>query len=84
MSVEVEKSTKRETYLTPKEIIETYPELIVKFNWTANDLGSFFKCRIIDGYYDRGKRNSMIQISSLRRLVEYVNKNLDSKKIQSF
>ena len=73
-----------ETYLTPKEIIETYPELIVKFNWTANDLGNFFKCRIIDGYYDRGKRNSMIQISSLRRLVEYVNKNLDSKKIQSF
>ena len=74
---------KGDIYLTPKEAIERYPDLIAKFNWTAIDLGHILKCRIIDGYYDRGKRNSMIKESSLKRLIAFLNANLDSQKIST-
>lgn len=74
---------KGEYYLTPKEVVEKYPDLILKFNWTAADLGHILKCRIIDGYYDRGKRNSMIKESSLKRLIKFLNENLDSQKIRT-
>ena len=83
MSVFIIEKMKGDVYLTPKEIIEKYPDLIVKFNWTVTDLGHILKCRIIDGYYDRGKRNSMIKESSLKRLIQYLNANLDSQKIST-
>ena len=83
MNVFNNEKLKGENYLTPKEIIEKYPDLILKFNWTVTDLGNILKCRIIDGYYDRGKRNSMIKESSLKRLIEYLNNNLDSQKIRT-
>ena len=72
-----------ENYLTPKEIIEKYPDLILKFNWTPADLGHILKCKSIEGYYDRGRRNSMIKESSLKRLIEFLNANLDSQKIRT-
>ena len=72
-----------ENYLTPKEIIEKYPDLTFKFNWTPADLGQILKCKIIEGYYDRGRRNSMIKESSLKRLIEFLNTNLDSQKIRT-
>jgi len=74
---------KGDNYLTPQEVIEKYPDLIYKYNWTVKDLGHFLKCRIIDGYYDRGKRSSMIKETSLRKLIAFLNSNLDSQKIQT-
>lgn len=71
-----------EVYLTPLEILEKYPALAGKFNWTASDLGTILKCRILDGYYDRSKRNSMIKESSLKGLVEYINSVLESQKVK--
>ena len=69
-------------YLTPLEIMDKYPQLAVKFNWTANDLGILLKCRILEGYYDRSKRNSMINEASLKRLISYVNGILESQKVR--
>lgn len=69
-------------HLTPQEILEKYPELGAKFNWTESDLGTILKCRILDGYYDRSKRNSMIKESSLKRLIEYTNTVLESQKVK--
>lgn len=70
-----------EVFLTPQEILEKYPELNFKFNWNTSDLGTILKCKILDGYYDRGKRSSLIKESSLKRLIEFTNTILDSQKV---
>ena len=62
---------REEVYLTPKEVIAKYHDLTLKYNWTVNDLGDILKCKLIDGYYDRGKRHSMIKESSLMRLIKF-------------
>ena len=74
-------NTQTDAHLTPREAIQKYPDLIKKFNWTTSDLGDMLKCKIIDGYYDRGRRNSMIRESSLKRLMIFVNANLDLQKV---
>ena len=66
-------------YLTPKEIFEKYPDLTIKFNWTKNDIGAFVRNKLLSGYYSRNKRASMIEESSLVRLIEYVNNTLEEQ-----
>jgi hypothetical protein len=72
-----------EMFLTPMEILEKYPDLRLKFNFTTSDLGVILKCKVVDGYYDRTKRNSMIKESSVMRLIDFLNSSLDSQKIKT-
>ena len=68
-------------YLSPSELIEKYPEVATKFNWSARELGLFLKCKLLDGYYDRRKRCAMIKENSFLQLVHFVNGLIDSQKI---
>jgi hypothetical protein len=75
------RSSTEETYLTPGEVLTNYPDLPKNLNWTASDLGRLVKCYVLEGYYDRKRRTSMIRESSLKRLISYVNETIDSQKI---
>jgi hypothetical protein len=68
-------------FLTPTQIFEKYPELKFKLNWTNSDLGFFMRCKLLVGYYSRNKRVSMIDESSLLRLVHHVNATFDNQKL---
>ncbi|PTB98017.1 hypothetical protein C9994_00220 [Marivirga lumbricoides] len=68
-------------YLSPSELIEKYPEVATKFNWSARELGLFLKCKLLDGYYDRRKRSALIKEHSFLELVHFVNSVIDSQKI---
>lgn len=70
-----------ELYLTPQEIIEKYPDLAMKFNWGTSEIGTILKCKILDGYYDRGRRMSLIKESSLIKLIRFVNDSIEAQKI---
>ncbi len=63
----------RKIYLTPKEIVEKYPDLTFKFNWTESDIGFFMRTKLLSGYYSKNKRASMIEENSLLNLIKYVN-----------
>lgn len=68
-------------YLSPTQLIEKYPEVASKFNWTPRELGLFLKCKLLDGYYDRRKRSALIKEPSFVQLVRFVNDAIDNQKI---
>lgn len=69
----------KESYLTPKEIFEKYPDLKLKFNWTKSDIGIFMRNKLLSGYYSRNKRASMIEETSLLKMIQYVNGLLEEQ-----
>jgi hypothetical protein len=69
-------------FLTPTEVIEKYPELADKFGWNPKDIGIFFKCRLLLGYFDPSFRKSMIKEESIKRLVHFVNEQLEKQKVK--
>ncbi|GAB4235509.1 MAG: hypothetical protein Tsb0034_09680 [Ekhidna sp.] len=66
--------------ISPEEIFELYPELQTKLNWRRQDIGIFLRCRLLRGYYDSGRRVSMIEKESLIELMKFSNCNLDKQK----
>ena len=70
------------TYIMPTELIEKYPEVSSKFNWSIREIGLFLKCKLLDGYYDRRKRTALIKESSFIHLVRFTNQTIDSQKIE--
>jgi hypothetical protein len=68
-----------ETYLTPAEVIELYPDLKVKFGWNASKIGLFYKSKLLIGYDDASTKKSYIKKSSLIELIQYVNKRLEGQ-----
>ena len=75
-------ATHEDIYLTPKEVLEKYPVLSLKYNWGTLDLGTMLKCKILDGYYDRKKRVGVIKESSLVKLIEYINNTIEDQKLK--
>jgi hypothetical protein len=71
-----------ETYLTPAQVIELYPDLKVKFGWNAGKIGLFYKSKLLSGYDDASMKKSYIKVSSLIELIQYVNKRLDGQKMK--
>ena len=69
-------------YLSPTEIIEKFPELNYKHNWSANLIGLFLKCNLLKGYYDRGRKVAMIEEGSVLDLIHFLNNKLESQKIK--
>ncbi len=68
-------------YLTPSQIIEKYPELTLKFGWTAKDIGVFLKNKLLQGHYNHSSRKSMIKEDSLRKLIRFANEQIESQKV---
>jgi len=69
-------------YLTPADVIEKYPELFFKHNWSPNVIGSLLKSSLLKGYYDRSRRSSMIEETSVLELIEFINQKIESQKIK--
>jgi hypothetical protein len=57
-----------------------FPELKTKHNWTHNDIGTLLKMNILDG--KKIKRNTYIKIASVKKLINYINQNLEENKIK--
>ena len=72
---------KEMNYLSPTELVEKYPEVAAKFNWSPRELGLFLRCKLLDGYYDRRKRSALIKEPSFVELVSFVNQAIDNQKI---
>lgn len=68
-------------YLSPTELIEKYPEVANKFNWSPRELGLFLRCKLLDGYYDRRKRSALIKEPFFIQLVSFVNQSIENQKI---
>jgi hypothetical protein len=69
-------------YLSPADIIEKYPELEDKHNWNPEIVGSFLRCSLLKGYYDRARKTAMIEEKSVLDLIDYLNKKIESQKIR--
>jgi hypothetical protein len=68
-----------ETYLTPAEVLDQYPDLKVKFGWNASKIGLFYKSKLLSGYDDVSMKKSYIKVSSLMELIQFVNKRLEGQ-----
>ena len=69
-------------YITPTDVIRKYPELKRKHCWTPAMIGSFLKCDLLNGYYDRNRRTSMIDTASVLELISFINNKIESQKIK--
>lgn len=68
-------------YLNPEEIMQKYPDLEAKLNWSKSDLGLFLRHKLVSGYYNRNKKKSLIEESSLLKLIAFANQNLEAQKV---
>ena len=68
-------------YMSPAELIQKYPDVAAKFNWSPREFGLFLKCKLLDGYYDRRKRTALIKECSFIQLVRFVNDVIENQKI---
>jgi hypothetical protein len=59
--------------LTPTEVLHEYPEAAKKFKWTAKHIGIFLATGLLEGTCNRGKRVSLIESSSVEKLIAYRN-----------
>lgn len=71
----------KESLLSPSDVIHKFPELSEKLGWTPNDIGSLLKMRILTGIRNGNKKITLIQIESLKPVIELVNKNFERSKI---
>ena len=69
-------------YLTPGDIIEKYPELKYKHNWSDNLIGLLLKSNLLKGYYDRTLRASMIEETSVMEIIQFLNNKIEAQKIK--
>lgn len=61
----------KKNYLTPTELINKYPEVSEKMNWSANDIGYMLRLRVLNGYTT--KRKTMIDEESFLGIVNWAN-----------
>lgn len=66
--------------MTAAEILKKYPDLANKLQWNSADLGHFMRCKLVNGYYNRNKRVSMIEEASLLRVVGFINAGMEERK----
>lgn len=67
--------------LTPKQILEKYPQLEMDCHWKITDFGVMLRCHLLRGHYDSQRRQSMIEEESLLELIKTMNCNLDNGKV---
>ncbi len=63
-------------HLTTNELFEKYPELKIRFNWTKNNISFFMRSKLLIGYYNRNRRKTMVQESSLLQLIEFTKESI--------
>lgn len=64
--------------LSPSECIEEYPELEIKLNWLAQDIGRLVRMKIIDGFV-LNKKGCIVKEESLIVFIDYLNNRDDNK-----
>lgn len=67
---------------TPAEIVEKHPE-VKKWQWDARTVGFLVQKGIIEGYTKPGTKQKYVQEDSFLQLIQYVNNQIDSKKVQT-
>lgn len=67
-------------YLNPTELVTKYPDVEAKFNWSKREVGMFVRCKLVDGYFDRRRRTSLIKESSFVDLIKHANSLIDGQK----
>lgn len=67
-------------YLTPQELIEKYPDLRNKLQWSPDFISMFLRCKLVNGYYNRNKRVCFIEEASLIRVIGFINSGFEENK----
>jgi hypothetical protein len=73
---------KKIEFLTPTEVIERYPEVAQQFGWTAKDIGSFLKSKLLQGHFSPSMRKSLINEASVIKLIAYANEQIENQKVK--
>ena len=71
----------RAVYLTPKEAIERFPQLVVTHGIDARILGILLKHHILWGHYNTSDNVAMIQEDSLLYFIDFLNSLLARQHI---
>lgn len=61
------------SYLTPKEIFSKHPELKNKHQLSERTLSFLLRNKLLNGYYNRNKRVTLICETSLIQFMNYLN-----------
>ena len=67
---------------TPSELIEIYPEVKTKFNWSADTIGIFLAGGLVRGVQNRTKKCSLIYEDSFKKLIAFTNQTIASQMIE--
>jgi hypothetical protein len=76
------KAIVKPNYLSPTDVIEKYPELKFKHDWTPSIVGSFLRYNLVKGYYDQTRKSAMIEENSVLNLIQYLNNSIEGQKIK--
>jgi|GEM_PF-1094841 len=69
-------------HMTPEEIMEEYPEIGRKWNWTASKIGTFYSAKLLLGHRNGKENKALIVERSFQELVEYVNGIQEKMKLK--
>lgn len=70
-----------EDYLTPREIMELYPELERCYGWDERILGVLFRACDLSGRHYSGDRRTYISMKSLKRLISWINEERKLREV---
>ena len=59
-------------HYSPQELIDLYPQ-VKKIGWTAQKIGTLFRCGFFVGYFSGKERKAMILESSFIKTLKFVN-----------
>ena len=69
------------SYLTPREVLDKYPQLEEIHGMTEHTIGILLKHHVLWGRYETGKRFCLIKESSVIQFIKYLDNSLEQMKI---
>jgi hypothetical protein len=69
------------SYLTPREVLDKYPQLEDIHGMSEHTIGTLLKIHVLWGRYETGKRFCLIKESSVVRFIKYMDDGLEEMKI---
>ena len=72
----------KDLHYSPQELIELYPQ-VQKIGWTAQKIGTLFRCGLFVGFFSGKERKAMILESSFIKALKFINEVNDDRKLNN-
>jgi hypothetical protein len=69
------------SFLTPSQVLEKYPELKTKVKLSPNDIGALYTYKVLNGYVSSSKKTYICE-QSVIDLIDFINVRLEKNKIK--